>query len=326
MNRIVILGGTGFVGRALCEQLVECHGAGGPRLVVPTRRRERGKHLFVLPTVDVIQAPVHDDAALARLLQGADAVVNLVAILHGTPDEFEQAHVNLPQRLAQACAKAGVRRLVHVSALGVPDDPAQAPSHYLRSKAMGEQALRTAQGGGLQLTVLRPSVVFGEHDRFLNLFARLQAVAPVVPLASAEARFQPVWVEDVARALVRCLEDPATIGQTYELAGPDVLTLAELVRLAGQASGRPRPVLPVPPAVGRLQAGVLRLLPGEPPLTADNLKSMSVPNVATGRLPGLSALGVVSPASVRTVAPGYLSVRGRGGAEQLNAFRARAGR
>ncbi|HIV69394.1 MAG TPA: complex I NDUFA9 subunit family protein [Candidatus Aquabacterium excrementipullorum] len=325
MERVVILGGTGFVGRALCEQLVERHGAGGPRLVVPTRRRERGKHLFVLPTVDVIQASVNDDAALARLLQGADAVVNLIAILHGNPDEFERVHVNLPQRLAQACAKAGVKRLVHVSALGVPDDPAQAPSHYLRSKAQGEQALRTAQAAGLRLTVLRPSVIFGAHDRFLNLFARLQALAPVVPLAMADARFQPVWVDDVARAVIRCLEDPATIGQTYELAGPEVLTLAELVRLAGQASGHARPVLPVPLGVGRLQAAALRLLPGEPPLSKDNLASMSVPNVASGRLPGLAELGVVTPASVRAVAPVYLARRRRV-AEQLNAFRSWAGR
>lgn len=325
MERVVILGGTGFVGRALCEQLVAHHGSGGPRLVVPSRRRERGKHLFVLPTVDVIQASVQDDAVLARLLQGADAVVNLVAILHGSPDEFDQAHVNLPQRLAQACAKAGVKRLVHVSALGVPDDPAQAPSHYLRSKSMGEQALRTAQSGGLQLTVLRPSVIFGAHDRFLNLFARLQALAPVVPLAGADARFQPVWVEDVAQALIHCLEDPATIGQTYELAGPEVLTLAELVRLAGRASGHVRPVLPVPLGVGRLQARVLGWLPGEPMLTADNLKSMSVPNVATGQLPGLAALGVASPASVRAVAPTYLGAAGGRWAEQLNAYRASTG-
>lgn len=325
MQRVVILGGTGFVGRAVCEQLVARHGAGGPRLVVPSRRRERGKHLFVLPSVDVIQASVQDDAALARLLQGADAVVNLIAILHGTPDEFERAHVNLPQRLAQACAKAGVQRLIHVSALGVPDDPAQAPSHYLRSKAQGEQALRTAQAAGLQLTVLRPSVIFGAHDRFLNLFACLQAVAPVVPLAAADARFQPVWVEDVAAALIRCLEDPGTIGQTYELFGPEILTLADLVRLAGRASGRARPVIPVPPVVGRLQAAVLRLLPGEPPLTADNLRSMEVPNVATGRLPGLAQLGVQA-ASVLSVAPRYLGPAGAGVAEQLNAWRASAGR
>lgn len=324
MQRVVILGGTGFVGRALCEQLVAREGSGGPRLVVPTRRRERGKHLFVLPTVDVVDASVHDDATLVRLLRDADAVVNLIAILHGTADEFERVHVGLPQRLIQACAKAGVRRVVHVSALGVPDDAAQAPSHYLRSKIMGEQALRAAEPSGLQLTVLRPSVIFGAHDRFLNLFAGLQKFFPVMPLAGADARFQPVWVEDVAQALVRCLMDPATIGQTYELAGPDVLTLRQLVQLAGRASGHARPVIALPAAAGRAQAALMRFMPGEPLLSADNLKSMQVPNVATGRRPGLAELGVV-PASAFTVAPAWLSGGDRS-AERLDAFRHEAGR
>jgi NADH dehydrogenase len=325
MQRVVILGGSGFVGRSLCEQLVAHWGSGGPRLVVPTRRRERGKHLFVLPTVDVVEASVHDDAGLVRLLRDADAVVNLIAILHGTADEFERVHVGLPQRLIQACAKAGVRRVLHVSALGVPEDAAQAPSHYLRSKLMGEQALHAAEASGLQLTVLRPSVMFGAHDRFLNLFARLQKLFPVMPVAGAEARFQPVWVEDVAQALVRCLVDPATIGQTYELAGPDELTLRQLVQLAGRASrGRARPVIALPAAAGRAQAALMRLMPGEPLISADNLKSMQVPNVATGRWPGLADLGVV-PASALTVAPAWLSGGDRS-AERLNAFRHWAGR
>lgn len=324
MQRIVILGGSGFVGRALCEQLVAHFDSGGPRIVVPTRRREHAKHLFVLPTVDVVQASVHDDLALVRLLREADAVVNLIAILHGQADDFERVHVGLPQRLVQACAKAGVRRIVHVSALGVPEDPAQAPSHYLRSKAMGERALQAAVASGVQLTVLRPSVIFGAHDRFLNLFASLQALLPVMPLAQADARFQPVWVEDVARALVRCLVDPATIGQTFECAGPDVLTLRDLVRLAGQASGHSRPVLPMPPIVGRMQAALVGLMPGEPLISKDNLQSMRVPNVATGRYPGLAELGVV-PASVYAVAPVYLS-GGDLSAERLDAFRRAAGR
>ncbi len=319
MQRIVILGGSGFVGRALCEQLVARFGSGGPRLVVPTRRRERGKHLFVLPTVDVVEASVHDDAALGRLLRDADAVVNLIAILHGNADEFERVHVGLPQRLIQACAKAGVRRVVHVSALGVPEDPAQAPSHYLRSKAMGEQALRAAVPSGLQLTMLRPSVIFGAHDRFLNLFAGLQKWVPMVPLAGAEARFQPVWVEDVAAALVRCLVDPATIGQTYECAGPDELSLKQLVALAGQASGHRRPIFSLPNALARGQAAVMRLMPGEPLLSGDNLDSMQVPNVATGRWPGLTELGV-RPASVFTVAPAWLAGGDRM-AERLEALR-----
>jgi len=188
MKRWLILGGSGFVGRALCEQLVGQHGAGGLRITVPTRRRADAQHLLPLPTVEVVEASVHDDETLGRLLAGCDGVVNLIAILHGSPAEFDRVHVGLPQRLAAACVKAGVRRVVHVSALGVPDapdGPAKAPSHYLRTKAAGEAVLRAA---GLDLTVLRPSVVFGAHDHFLNLFASLQAVFPVMPLAGGGRR------------------------------------------------------------------------------------------------------------------------------------------
>lgn len=321
MKRILILGGTGFLGRALCGQLQADPTFGDARLLVPSRKRERGKHLFPLPQVDVLEANVHDDATLQRLLAGADAVVNLVAILHGTPQAFEAAHVGLCQRLAEACAKFGVHRLVHVSALGVPDDPGTAPSHYLRTKSEAELALGMP---GLALTVLRPSVIFGAHDRFLNLFAGLQRLFPVMPLAGGEARFQPVWVEDVAAAIVRCLADPATAGQTYELGGPDVFTLAELVKLSGRWSGHVRPVLPLPLAAGRLQASLMGCLPGEPLMSHDNLDSMRVPNVLTGRLPGFEALGI-APTPMAAVVPGYLG-RGPGWADQLDAWRARARR
>jgi uncharacterized protein YbjT (DUF2867 family) len=324
MKRVLILGGSGFVGRSLCEQLAAEPRMAGARLVVPTRRRERAKHLFTLPTVDVIQADVNLDADLARMLVGVDAVVNLIAILHGSQADFERVHVNLPQRLVQACAKAGVQRLVHVSALGVSDDPAQAPSHYLESKSEGERTLRAAEASGLQTTVLRPSVIFGAHDQFLNLFAQLQAVAPVMPLAGADARFQPVWVEDVAAAIVHCLLDPQTAGQTIECAGPEEMTLADLVRLAGHASGHARPVIPMPMAVGRLQAAVMGFLPGEPLMSGDNLDSMSVPNVATGKLPGLASMGI-TPSSAKVVAPTYLSSKG-GWAQRLDFFRTLAGR
>jgi NADH dehydrogenase len=273
-----------------------------------------------LPTIEIVQADVHDDAALARLLPGCDAVVNLVAILHGRPADFRRVHVELPRRLAAACASAGVSRLVHVSALGVPDDPAQAPSNYLRSKAEGEAVLRDA---GLALTLLRPSVIFGAADRFLNLFARMQAVAPFVPLAGASARFQPVWVEDVAAAVVTALEDHDTVGRTYELAGPDEVTLGDLVRLAGRWAGHERPVLPMPDAVGRLQAMLMALAPGEPLMSADNLDSMKVPNVASGRLPGLAELGI-EPAALAAVAPLYLGQRP--GRMRFGRFRAEAGR
>lgn len=317
MRRVLILGGTGFVGRVLCERLVD-HFANEPCvLTVPTRRLQHGKALLTLPTIRLVEADVHDDAQLTALVDGQDAVINLVAILHGRPADFEHVHVALPQRLAQACRAAGVRRLLHVSALGVTAD---APSHYLRSKAAGEAALR---GPGLDLTVLRPSVIFGAGDRFLNLFARLQRVAPLLPLAGAEARFQPVWVGDVAAALVAALAQPQSIGRTYEAAGPTVYTLAELARLAGRWAGCERPVLPMPMRVGRLQAALMSLLPGEPLMSADNLDSMQVPNVASGWLPGLDALGL-APAALEAVAPAYLDPQA--GPARLGGWRALARR
>lgn len=316
MKNLLILGGTGFVGSALCERLVEHFGAAGLRLTVPSRRPARAKHLLTLPTLELVEADVHDDAQLARLVAGRDAVVNLVAILHGSAADFERAHVTLPQRLARACKAAGVRRVVHVSALGAATD---APSNYLRSKAAGEAALARA---GLALTLLRPSVIFGAGDRFLNLFAQLQRIAPIVPLAGANARFQPVWVDDVAAAIVRCLVDDGSIGRSYECAGPRVYTLAELVRLAGRWSGHERPVLPLPAVLGRAQAALMSLAPGEPLMSADNLDSMRVPNVASPGAPGLEALGIV-PSALEVIGPSYLSP-GRGPA-RLNGLRARRG-
>jgi uncharacterized protein YbjT (DUF2867 family) len=299
MRQIAVLGGTGFVGHAVCEHLVERSGGAGGRIVVPTRRLRHGLAIQPLPTVQLVQANVHDDRDLARVLAGCDAVVHLVAILHGSEAEFDRVHVQLPRRVAAACKAAGVRRVIHVSALGVAPD---APSRYLRSKAAGEQVWRDS---GLDVTVLRPSVIFGARDRFLNLFAQLQTLAPFVPLGGAHARFQPVWVEDVAEAVVRCLDQPATIGQVIECAGPQPYTLAELVQLAGRLSGHPRPVLPLPGALARLQALVMEWLPGEPLMSRDNVDSMKVPNVATAGQPGLAALGITASA-VEGVAAGYL--------------------
>ncbi|MFC7407698.1 complex I NDUFA9 subunit family protein [Hydrogenophaga atypica] len=298
-RRVLVLGGTGFVGRSVCEQLVRA----GWRVTVPTRRVANARAVQHLPGLDVLPANVHDAAVLARLLPGHDAVVNMVAILHGNEAAFERVHVALPRQLALAGLAAGVRRLVHISALGAD---ARGPSMYQRSKAAGERVL---QGAGLDLTVLRPSVIFGAQDRFLNLFARLQSVFPLMPLAGAHTRFQPVWVEDVARAVVACLQQPHTVGQTIECAGPDVLTLAELVRLAGRFGSRERAVLPLPLALGRLQAALMELAPGEPMMSRDNVDSMRVDNVASGALPGLASLGIQA-ASVQAVAPAYLGTRG----------------
>ena len=317
MNNILILGGSGFVGRSVCDKLVERSGGAGGQIVVPSRRPARARHLQLLPTLRVAAADVHSATQLRQLVQGVDAVINLVAILHGSAAEFARVHVELPRKLADACHAAGVRRLVHVSALGVSD---AAPSRYLRSKAAGEAVLKAAN---LDLTILRPSVIFGEHDHFTNLFATLQAVAPFVPLAGARARFQPVWVQDIAAAIVLCLDQASSIGQTYECAGPDVYTLRQIVEMVGRWSGHVRPVFGLPDMIGRIQAALLELLPGTPLMSRDNLASMRVPNVATGSLPGLQALGI-SAASLASVAPGYLSA-GQGIA-RLDGWRARARR
>lgn len=302
MRKLLVLGGSGFVGTHLCEKLSLLEWP----VTVPTRHEDSARHLLTLPLVETVKADVHDEPTLRRLVEGHDAVVNLVAILHGSPAAFQHVHVELPRKLARACAAQGVRRVVHVSALGASLD---GPSNYQRTKAEGEAVLREA---ALDLTVLRPSVMFGAEDHFLNLFAKLQQSLPVMPLAGADARFQPVWVEDVAEALLRCLQDDKTIGQTYELCGPEVFTLRQLVSLAGQWSGanqgRGRPVIPLPRPLGLLQALLMELAPGQPLMSRDNLDSLQVDNVASGSLPGLSALGIHA-APLASIATGYLGHR-----------------
>ncbi|MEP7302682.1 MAG: complex I NDUFA9 subunit family protein [Caldimonas sp.] len=317
LRNFLILGGTGFVGRSVAEKLVERSGGAAGRLRIATRRVARARHLQLLPTVEIAEGDVHDETALAHLLRGTDAVINLVAILHGSEADFERVHVRLPARLAEACKAAGVRRVIHVSALGAGAD---APSRYLRSKARGEEVLRRA---GLDLTVLRPSVIFGERDRFLNLFARLHRISPLLPLAGATARFQPVWVDDVASAIVAALDDPTTIGTTIECCGPRVYSLAELVRAAGEWSGHRRPIFALPPALGRVQAFVLEMLPGTPLMSRDNVDSMRVANVASGKLPGLERLGI-EPSPLEAIAPRYLGHVS--GEKRLEAWRSRARR
>ena len=312
---VLVLGGSGFVGRALCEQLTRRLGANA-RITVPTRRLPHARDLQSLPGVTVVQADVFSE--LPALLPGHDAVVNLVAILQGSAADFEHAHVELPRRLAAAMDVARLRRLVHVSALGVAE---HAPSRYLRSKAAGEAVLQVAtQTGGLELTLARPSLVFGDGDRSVNLFARLQRHFPVMPLGGAAARLQPVWVQDLARALVEMLLRRETIGRTYEIAGPRELSLAELVRVAGRVSGHERPVLPLPGPLATLQALFMECLPGQPLLSRDNLASLKVPNVPGGQLPGLAELGI-RPSGLEAVLPTYLAPGA--GVARLDAWRLR---
>ena len=313
-TRVVLVGGTGFVGSAIANRL----SAAGVGVLVPTRRRSRAAHLLLLPTVEVVEADVHDPATLARLFAGADAVVNLVGVLHSPPGRpwgvaFERAHVELPKRIVAACDAAGVRQLVHVSALGADAD---GPSEYQRSKAAGEAAVRAAR---CAWTILRPSVIFGHGDSFLNLFAGLARIFPLLPLAGANARFQPVWVEDVADVVWRSLTDPAAAGQTWELAGPHTYTLRELVRYVSTLVGHPRPVLALPEALAMLQARLMELAP-QPLMSRDNVRSMRVDNVARGApLPfGLE------PTPLEAIAPLWLGKAGT--RAQLDPFRRNANR
>lgn len=295
MKRVLVLGGTGFVGRHVCAALQRA----GVAMTVITRRFAKARAIQHLPLLSVVEGDVHDSACLAQHLRGHDAVINLVAILHGNEARFEQVHVNLPSHLIDAMAHTQVKRLVHVSALGAD---LQAASLYQRSKAQGEQVLHSgAQAHGLALTLLRPSVIFGLDDRFITLFADLQAMAPLVPLAGASTRFQPVWVQDVAQGIVNALFDPHTQGHTYEAVGPQILSLADLVRLAGRWSGHRRMVLPLPHPLAWLQALAMECLPGEPLMSRDNLASMQVDNIATQRLPQLPALGIARPRRIDSV-------------------------
>lgn len=313
MKKILILGGTGFVGSHLCEKLAE----GAYRTTVLTRRSASAKHLQMLPMVDVVEGSAYDAATLTPLLAEHDAVVSLVAILHGTEAAFDKAHVQLPSALVKACDAAGQRRIVHISSLGADIN---APSMYQRSKARGEAVLFNS---GLDISVLRPSVIFGADDKFLNTFASLQKFLPFIPLAGSTARFQPVWVEDVSMALVKCLEDKSTIGKTFEACGPEIFTLKQLVQLAGQYTGNDKPVFGLPDVLARVQAALMELAPGEPIMSRDNLDAMKVDNIASGKLPGLQALGI-TPSALSAVAPFYLGAQGlRSG---LTAKRKTAGR
>jgi len=314
---VLLIGGSGFIGSQIAARLAE-HVT---RIVVATRHEAHAMHLMPLGA-DIVEADIHDDATLRRLVAGKDAVINLVGILYGqrgTPygEAFRRAHVELPWRIVEACAAAGVPRYLHMSALGA--DP-QGPSMYQRSKADGEQAARS--NPAVAATIFRPSVVFGDDDNFLNMFARLQRHAPFLPLACAHARLQPVYVGDVADAFVRAVFDRRTAGRIIELGGPQVYTLEQLVHLAGRYSGHERRVLALPDGLARLEAMFFELLPGTPMISRDNLDSMKIDNVVTPSTEALTAeaLGIKLTA-LEAVAPRYLAASGYN-----DILRARAGR
>jgi NADH dehydrogenase len=303
VKNLLIIGGTGFLGTAIVGELARRVASADFCLTLPTRRRDHAKHLLVLPTATVVEADVHDPATLARLMVGQDAVISLVGILKGGEGEpygkgFARAHVELPQKIAVAARAAGVRRVLHVSALKAAAD---APSGYLRSKAAGEAVLREA---GLDLTLFRPSVIFGAGDSFLTLFAQLAKIAPFFPLAGANARFQPVWVGDVAAAVADSLLRPESIGAAYDLCGPKQYSLRELVAYAAEVSGHPRAVVGLPGAIAWLQAWAMEFIPNGP-MTRDNIRSMRVASVCDsgcalpfGRI--ATPLELIAPTYLRT--------------------------
>lgn len=296
-DNILVIGGSGFVGRHLVAALA----ARGARVTVPTRHRDRAKHLILLPTVDVIETDARDSRALAGLAAGSDAVINLAGVLHsrrarpGDPNpygpDFAQAHVELAQAAVTACREAGVKRLLHMSALGA--DP-KGPSEYLRSKGVGESMVLAADD--LAVTVFRPSVIFGPEDRFLNLFARLVALFPVLGLGSPEARFQPVYVGDVVKAMLAALDSREATGKHYDLCGPQECTLRELLEYVCEITGRRRLIVGLPDSLSYLQAWFMEFMPG-PLLTRDNYHSLKVPSICDCAFPfGIQPVALESAA------------------------------
>jgi len=325
IERICILGGSGFVGTHLVSQLA----ARGLQVRVLSRRREMAKELILLPTVEVIEADVHDQQELIQHFRGMDAVINLVGILHeskiGRADlpserrgDFHKVHIELPRKVIHACGEAGVHRLLHMSALGANPNSRSA---YQRSKGIAEALVREAgmkhseheswylngpkfiHGYGLNVTLFRPSVIFGRGDAFLTLFARLLKLFPVLPLAAADARFAPVHVEDVARAFVDSLDNTATFGQTYDLCGSKAYSLKELVAYVGEVIGKQRTIFPLGNFLSYLQAWALEFKPGKKLMTRDNFYAMSVDNVCSEGWPSVFDF---QPAALEAIAPEYL--------------------
>lgn len=298
-----VLGGTGFIGRALVARLA----ADGHSVRILTRDRTSHRDLLVMPSVRLVRADAHDPATLEREFRGCDVVVNLVGILnerrpgHGI-DEFRRVHTELPAKVVAACKSAGVRRYLHMS--GLKADAARGPSNYLRTKGAAEDFIRAeCAADGPEYVIFQPSVVFGPRDEFFNKFASILRVVPgVLPLACADARFAPVYVGDVVEAFARCIERRDVAGRTFQLCGPDVVSLGDIVRMAAEALGRRVRVLPLPRAVARAQAALMDYVPGKP-FSTDNFLSASIDSVCDRD--GLAELGIERTA-MSAVVPLYL--------------------
>lgn len=291
---VTVIGGSGFVGRYVSQRVL----LEGARLRSAQRDPRQGwflKSLGQLGGAQPVACDVRRPDTVARAVEGASGVVNLVGVLAG---DFQGLHVDGARNVAEACARAGVEALVHVSAIGA--DPAS-PSAYGRSKGEGEAAARRAFPDAV---VMRPSIVFGREDQFVNRFARLIAALPIVPILSPATRFQPVFVGDVADAVAAALRDPrASAGRTYELGGPDVLSMAELNRFIARETGRDRTFVEVPDPVGAFIAR-LGFLPGAP-ITREQWAMLRRDSVVTDGAPGLPELGVEAT-PMGAVTPGYL--------------------
>lgn len=299
ITTVCILGGTGFVGRHLLQKLV----AGGYSLRVLTRHRERHRDLLVLPTLNLIEADVYDVNVLTKHFSGCDAVINLVGILNEKGHDgsgFQRAHVELPRKVVQACQTRGIKRLLHMSALNA--DAMSGSSHYLRGKGAGEDLVHGALG--LRVTSFRPSVIFGPHDSFFNRFAALLKRIPFVfPLACPDAGFAPVYVGDITNAFIQALTRPAAFGRRYDLCGPTVYTLQELVEYTARVIGVKRKVIGLNDKLSHLQARIFEWLPGKP-FSLDNYHSLQTDSVCHGCI--FPTDFAIQPASVESIVPTYL--------------------
>lgn len=283
---ITVFGGSGFVGRHLVKRLAEK----GERVRVAVRDVEDAAHLKLMGEVGQIVpvgASIRFDQDVQAAVAGADAVINLVGILYESGEQtFGAVQAMGPDRVAKACAKAGVGRFIQISAIGADAD---SPSVYARSKAAGEHFARQAYPG---TTIIRPSVIFGPEDGFLNRFGGLAALLPFLPLiGGGENRFQPVFVGDVAEAIVRALDNPKSAGKTYEIGGPRVYSMREIFEIVLRETGRDRMLVPVPVSLAKFEAAFLGLLP-KPLLTVDQVKLLESDNICGLGVPGLADFGI----------------------------------